>query len=77
MSENEEAKRVNFYVNKDAHIRFRASLEKHNMTMSEFFRACCDAVTNDNDQMIAFLNFHKESSEQIRIVKKETLSYRI
>ena len=64
MSKNEEAKRVNFYVNKDAHIRFRASLEKHNMTMSEFFRACCDAVASDNEEMVSFLNSYKESSEK-------------
>ena len=64
MSNNEEAKRVHFYANKDSHIRFRASLEKHNMTMSEFFRACCDAVTNDAEEMNVFLNSYKESSEK-------------
>jgi len=76
MSKNEEAKRVHFYANKDAHIRFRASLEKHNMTMSEFFRACCDAVSEDSKEMLAFLDSYKESSAKhskrnIKITNKD------
>ena len=57
-------KRVHFYADKDAHIRFRASLEKHNMTMSEFLRACCEAVSEDDSDMIAFLDSYKEKSEK-------------
>ena len=69
MSKNEEAKRVHFYADKDAHIRFRASLEKHNMTMSEFFRACCTAVTEDDATMLSFIDSYKESSEKHSKVK--------
>jgi|TARA_R110000772_G_scaffold161877_2_gene273024 3-deoxy-D-arabino-heptulosonate 7-phosphate (DAHP) synthase len=59
-----EARRVHFYANKDAHIRFRASLEKHNMTMSEFFRACCDAITEDDKTMLSFVDSYKEASDK-------------
>jgi hypothetical protein len=59
-----DARRVHFYADKDAHIRFRASLEKHNMTMSEFFRACCTAITEDDKTMLSFVDSYKESSEK-------------
>jgi hypothetical protein len=59
-----DARRVHFYADKDAHIRFRASLEKHNMTMSEFFRACCNAITEDDKTMLSFVDSYKESSEK-------------
>lgn len=58
------AKRVHFYADKDAHIRFRTSLEKHNMTMSEFLRACCEAVSEDDKVMLSFLDSYKERSEK-------------
>ena len=57
-------KRVHFYADKDAHIRFRTSLEKHNMTMSEFLRACCEAVSKDDEDMMTFLESYKEKSEK-------------
>jgi len=71
-----EAKRVHFYANKDSHIRFRASLEKHNMTMSEFFRACCDAVIDDEESMLNFLESYKlkskkHSKRNLKILKKD------
>jgi len=59
-----EAQRIQFYGNKDAHIRFRASLEKHNMTMSEFLRACCNGITDDSEEMLLFIDSYKESSEK-------------
>lgn len=59
-----EAQRIHFYANKDAHIRFRVSLEKHNMTMSEFFRACCNAISEDDKEMLAFIDSYKEKSEK-------------
>ena len=59
-----EARKIQFYANKDAHIRFRASLEKHNMTMSEFLRACCNAITEDDKDMLSFIDSFKESSEK-------------
>ena len=59
-----EAQKIQFYANKDAHIRFRASLEKHNMTMSEFLRACCDAITENDEQMLQFIDSYKESNEK-------------
>jgi len=64
MSDNEEAKRVRFYIKNDAHIRFKAGLTKHQMSMSEFLRACCDAVANDNPLMNNFIDHHKEISEK-------------
>jgi hypothetical protein len=69
-------KRIHFYADKDAHIRFRTSLEKHNMTMSEFLRACCEAVSEDDRSMIDFLNSYKEKSEKhskkkSKILKKD------
>jgi 3-deoxy-D-arabino-heptulosonate 7-phosphate (DAHP) synthase len=59
-----DSKRVHFYADKDAHIRFRTSLEKHNMTMSEFLRACCDAVSEDDSLMLAFLDEYKDKSKK-------------
>ena len=67
-------KRVHFYSDKDAHIRFRASLEKHNMTMSEFLRACCEAVSEDDRDMIAFLDSYKEKSEKHSKTKTSILN---
>jgi hypothetical protein len=64
MSENEEAKRVRFYIKNDAHIRFKTALSKHQISMSEFLRACCDAVAEDNPLMNDFINHHKENSER-------------
>jgi 3-deoxy-D-arabino-heptulosonate 7-phosphate (DAHP) synthase len=59
-----EAQKIQFYANKDAHIRFRVSLEEHNMTMSEFLRACCNAITENDEQMLQFIDSYKESSEK-------------
>jgi len=72
-----DAKRIHFYANKDAHIRFRASLEKHNMTMSEFLRACCDAVSEDDKDMMKFLSSYKDktkkhSKSKSKILKKDS-----
>jgi 3-deoxy-D-arabino-heptulosonate 7-phosphate (DAHP) synthase len=67
------AKRVHFYADKDAHIRFRTSLEKHNMTMSEFLRACCEAVSEDDRDMITFLDSYKEKSEKHSKTKTKIL----
>jgi len=67
-------KRVHFYADKDAHIRFRASLEKHNMTMSEFLRACCEAVSEDDTDMISFLDSYKEKSEKHSKTKNSILT---
>lgn len=71
-----DAKRVHFYADKDKHIRFRASLEKHNMTMSEFFRACCGAVIEDEETMLSFLESYKlkskkHSKRNIKILKRD------
>jgi len=60
----EDAQRVHFYASKDSHIRFQTSLEKHNMTMSEFFRACCRGVSEDNEEMLLFIQSYKETSEK-------------
>jgi len=73
---SEDAKRVYFYDDKDTHIRFRASLEKHNMTMSEFFRACCKAVIDDEEEMLDFLESYKLKSDKhskrnVKILKKD------
>ena len=63
-SKEKEAKRVRFYIKNDAHIRFKASLEKHQLTMSEFLRACCQAVSEDNPLILDYLNPFKETSEK-------------
>jgi|TARA_R110001583_G_scaffold127018_1_gene278628 hypothetical protein len=70
-------KRVHFYADKDAHIRFRTSLEKHNMTMSEFLRACCEGVSEDDKDMMTFLESYKEktkkhSKSKSKILKKDS-----
>jgi len=63
MSDNEkEAKRVRFYIKNDAHIRFKTGLQKHSISMSEFLRACCQAVSDDNPLMLDFIDHHKEIS---------------
>tara|TARA_R100001015_G_C4630202_1_gene191666 strand:- start:1988 stop:2317 length:330 start_codon:yes stop_codon:yes gene_type:complete len=59
-----EAKRVHFYANKDMHIRFKAALEKHQMTMSGFFRSCCQAIVEENPLMSDFMTQLKDSSDQ-------------
>ena len=66
MSDNKEkdAKRVRFYIENDSHIRFKASLEKHQLSMSEFLRSCCQAVSEDHPLMLDFINHHKETSEK-------------
>ena len=64
MSDNEEAKRVRFYIKNNAHIRFKAALEKHQMSMSEFLRACCDAVSDENPLMRDFIDHYKDTSEK-------------
>ena len=61
--DKKEAKRVRFYIKNDAHIRFKASLEKHQLTMSEFLRACCQAVSEENPLMHDFLDHYKDLSE--------------
>lgn len=76
MSENEEAKRVRFYINNDSHTRFKAALAKHQISMSEFLRACCDAVSADNPLMNNFIDHHKEisgkqSKRNANILKKD------
>jgi hypothetical protein len=63
-SNEKEAKRVRFYIKNDAHIRFKASLEKHQLTMSEFLRACCQAISEDNPLMLDYVNHYKETSEK-------------
>jgi len=63
-STEKDAKRVRFYIKNDAHVRFKASLEKHQMTMSEFLRACCTAVSDDNPAMLNFIDHYKETSEK-------------
>jgi hypothetical protein len=63
-SSEKDAKRVRFYIKNDAHVRFKASLEKHQMTMAEFLRACCNAVSDDNPAMINFIDHYKETSEK-------------
>jgi hypothetical protein len=62
--DNNDAQRVQFYANKDSHIRFQTSLEKHNMTMSEFFRACCIAVSEEDEEILSFIESYKEKSEK-------------
>ena len=65
MSDNEkEAKRVRFYIKNDAHIRFKIGLQKHNISMSEFLRACCQAVSDDNPIMLDFIDHHKDASDK-------------
>jgi ribosome assembly protein YihI (activator of Der GTPase) len=59
-----DPKRVHFYADKDSHIRFKSSLEKYNMTMSEFFRACCEAVVEDDDAMVNFIQEYRDRSEK-------------
>ena len=61
---DKEAKRVRFFIKNDAHIRFKASLEKHQLSMSEFLRACCQAVSEDNPLMLDYLNHYKGTSEK-------------
>ena len=57
------AKRIHFYNDEDSHVRFKACLTKHNMTMSEFLRICCKAVVDDDDNMSAFLTAYRKKSE--------------
>ena len=77
MSDNEkEAKRVRFYIKNDAHIRFKASLGKHQLSMSEFLRACCQAGSEENPLMINFVDHYKDlsdnhSKKNNNIIKKD------
>ena len=74
MSDNEkEAKRVRFYIKNDAHIRFKTGLQKHSISMSEFLRACCQAVSDDNPLMLDFINHHKDVSGKHSKRNKEIL----
>ena len=60
---NEEVKRVHFYTTKDKHIRFKAALEKYQMSGSEFLRACCDAMCDDDETMSKFIEEYRIKSE--------------
>ena len=74
MSDNEkEAKRVRVYIKNDAHIRFKTGLQKHSISMSEFLRACCQAVSDDNPLMLDFINHHKDVSGKHSKRNKEIL----
>ena len=74
MSDNEkEAKRVRFYIKNDAHIRFKKKKKKHSISMSEFLRACCQAVSDDNPLMLDFINHHKDVSGKHSKRNKEIL----
>ena len=64
MSDNEEAKRVRFYIKNNAHIKFKAALEKHQMSMSEFLRACCDAVSEEKPLIKNFIDHYQETREK-------------
>lgn len=66
-------KRIHFYADKEDHVRFKASLEKHNMTMSEFLRACCSGVSEDDKDMLDFLASYKEKSEKHSKTKNKIL----
>lgn len=71
-----DAQKIHFYANKDKHIRFKVALEKHNMTMSEFFRACCDAIIGDEEEMNSFLESYKlkskkHSKRNMKILRKD------
>ena len=76
MSENEEAKRVRFYIDNDSHIRFKTALIKHKITMSEFLRACCEGIASENPLMNNFVDRYKEisgkqSKREADIIKKD------
>jgi len=64
MSENKsEAKKIRVYMDNELHIKLRAALEKHQLTMSGFLRACSQALVDENPIIEDFVSHFKDTSE--------------
>lgn len=57
-----DAKRVYIYMSDEQHVQMRIRLDYHGMGMSEFVRACSQALIDGNPIIENFVDDYKEKS---------------
>lgn len=59
-----DAKRVYIYINDEQHLQLKIRLNYHGIGMSEFVRACSQALVDEDKLIIDFLDSYKVKSEK-------------
>jgi hypothetical protein len=59
-----DAKRVYIYINDEQHLQLKIRLNYHGIGMSEFVRACSQALVDEDKLIIDFLDSYKAKSEK-------------
>jgi hypothetical protein len=71
-----DTKKFTFYAKDKLHAKFKIRMQFHDLTQSEFLRACVEAVVEQDRLMELFINDYKEknnkqSKKQRENIKKE------
>ena len=59
-----DTKKFTFYAKNDLHAKFKVRMQYHNITQSEFLRACVEAVVNQDPMMEMFIDNYKEENNK-------------
>lgn len=57
-----DTKKYTFYAKDTLHADFKIRMQYHNMTQSEFLRACVEAAVNKDPIMDLFIQHYKEEN---------------
>lgn len=59
-----DTKKFTFYAKEQLHAKFKARMQYHSMSQSEFLRACVEAVVNQDPMMEMFIDHYKEENNK-------------
>ena len=59
-----DTKKFTFYAKDELHAKFKIRMQYHDMTQSEFLRACVEAVVNKDPVIEMFIDHYKEDNNK-------------
>jgi|TARA_R110002012_G_scaffold314027_1_gene526320 hypothetical protein len=69
-----DTKKYTFYAKDTLHADFKIRMQYHNMTQSEFLRACVEAAVNKDPIMDLFIQHYKEENGKQSKAQRKKMS---
>ena len=68
-----DTKKYTFYAKDTLHAKFKARMQYHSLTQSQFLRACVEAVVGEDPLMEMFIDHYKEENNKQSKVQREKI----
>ena len=69
-----DTKKYTFYAKDSLHAEFKIRMQHHNLTQSEFLRACMEAAVNKDPMMDMFIQHYKEENGKQSKAQRKKMS---